>query len=149
MNVIHVAGHLGADPEERFTASGQKVITLRLAAKTRKNGKDDTIWWRVTIWGEQFSKMMPYLKKGSSIMVIGEFQKPDIYNDRDGKPQASMNITAMNIMFSPFGRTDKQDASQNKEGAFQANTSAGMATGAQSPSAPQAGSFNVDDEIPF
>src|SRR5471030_704557 len=106
MNHTTIAGHLGADPEVRFTSSGQKVTTLRVAAKARRSGKDETIWWRVTIWGEQFDKMIPYFKKGSSIIVMGELNKPEIFTDRDGKPQVSMSLTAYNISFSPFGRPD-------------------------------------------
>lgn len=109
MNQITIAGHLGADPEVRFTSSGQKVTTLRIAARVRKGAKgDDTIWWRVTIWGDQFDKMIPYFKKGSPIIVFGELNKPEIFTDRDGQPQVSMNITAQNILFSPFGRPDSQ-----------------------------------------
>lgn len=95
MNQITVAGHLGADPEVRFTSGGQKVTTLRVAARVRRGSKgDDTIWWRVTIWGEQFDKMIPYFKKGSPIIVFGELNKPEIFTNRDGQPQVSMNITA-------------------------------------------------------
>lgn len=106
MNHTMIAGHLGADPEVRFTSSGQKVTTLRVAARCRRNAKDETIWWRVSIWGEQFDKMIPYFKKGSSIVVMGEMNKPEIFTDRDGKPQVSMSLTAFSISFSPFGRTD-------------------------------------------
>ncbi|MFA5250437.1 MAG: single-stranded DNA-binding protein [Parachlamydiales bacterium] len=54
MNIITIAGHLGADPEVRFTSSGQKVTTLRLAVRARRsanNADDPTIWFRVTVWG--------------------------------------------------------------------------------------------------
>ncbi len=109
MNQITIAGHLGADPEVRFTSSGQKVTTLRVAARVRRGAKgDETIWWRVTIWGEQFDKMIPYFKKGSPIIVFGELSKPEIFTNRDGSPQVSMNITAQSILFSPFGRPDSQ-----------------------------------------
>ncbi len=60
MNFMQIAGHLGADPEVRFTSTGKKVTVLRVAAKSRKGGKDQTIWWRVTIWGEQYDAMMPH-----------------------------------------------------------------------------------------
>lgn len=115
MNQITIAGHLGADPEVRFTSSGQKVTTLRVAARARKGAKDETIWWKVTIWGEQFDKMLPYFKKGSPIIVAGELNKPEIFTDREGKPQVSMNITAMNLMFSPFGKPDSSSESSSHE----------------------------------
>lgn len=117
MNQITIAGHLGADPEVRFTSSGQKVTTLRVAARARRGGKDETIWWRVTVWGEQFDKIIPYFKKGSPIIVVGELSKPEIFTDREGRPQVSMNITALNIMFSPFGRPDSPGSGNTEEGA--------------------------------
>ena len=146
MNHMMVAGHLGSDPEVRFTSSGQKVTTLRVAAKVRKGGKDDTIWWKVTVWGEQFDKMMTYLKKGSPIMVMGELSKPEIFTDREGKPQVSMNITATNLSFSPFGRSDSPSHSS---GATETKESE-MAFSAVQESTP--GQMDVafsDDEIPF
>ena len=39
MNHTMIAGHLGADPEVRFTSSGQKVTTLRVAARCRRGSK--------------------------------------------------------------------------------------------------------------
>lgn len=134
MNFIHIAGHLGADPETRFTSTGKKVTTLRVATRTRKGQVDDTIWWRVTIWGDQYDKMIPYFKKGSPIVVAGELQKPDIFNDREGKPQISMEITASYIQFSPFGKSSSGPSAEGAEGA--AVVQKGMAT-----SSPPFGSF--------
>lgn len=115
MNKITIAGHLGADPETRFTSTGKKVTTLRVATRTRKGTQDDTIWWRITIWGDQFEKMLPHFKKGSSIIVYGEVQKPEIFMDREGKPQISLDITAIDLQFSPFGKPEGQG--QRQEGA--------------------------------
>lgn len=154
MNFVQIAGHLGADPEVRFTSSGQKVTTLRVAARCRKSGSEDlTIWWRVTLWGEQWDKLISYLKKGSSVIVFGDLNKPEIFTDRDGKPQISMSITAFNVTFSPFGRTDKHE--ENKPAASNAaphsavsedsEAFAGFATGAQ----PSDHKNMADDEIPF
>ena len=147
MNHMMVAGHLGADPEVRFTSSGQKVTTLRVAAKVRKGSKDDTIWWKVTVWGEQFDKMMGYLKKGSPIMVMGELSKPEIFTDREGKPQVSMNITATNLTFSPFGRSD---SSGHSTAVAHESKEADMVLAAAQESTPgQMDAAFSDDEIPF
>ncbi len=111
MNIVEIAGFLGADAEERFTATGKRVVSLRVAAKARQGGKDETIWWRVNIWGDRYDKLLPYLKKGSSVIIIGEMSKPEIYTAKDGAPQVSMSMTAEIIKFSPFGKPerDKQD----------------------------------------
>jgi single-strand DNA-binding protein len=143
MNQTMIAGHLGADPEVRFTSSGQKVTTLRVAARCRRGSKgDETIWWRVSIWGEQFDKMIPYFKKGSPIMVIGELNKPEIFTDRDGKPQISMSLTAYNLSFSPFGKPESNSSNQsehNHSSEFAETVAHGQG---------KAPAFS-DDEVPF
>jgi single-strand DNA-binding protein len=108
MNIIQIAGHLGADPETRFTANNLKVTTFRVATNIRRKEKDETIWWRVTVWGDRFDKMMTYLKKGSAAIVVGEL-KPEIFMDKEGKPQLSLDITADMIKFSPFGKPDRPE----------------------------------------
>jgi single-strand DNA-binding protein len=150
MNQITIAGHLGADPEVRFTSSGQKVTRLRVAARVRKGTKgDETIWWKVTIWGEQFDKMIPYFKKRSPIIVLGELNKPEIFTDREGRPQVSMSITALNLMFSPFGRPDSSDG---EEGATASKQEPAYASAGAEPAAYGQGKINHafnEDEIPF
>jgi single-strand DNA-binding protein len=128
MNYTTIMGHLGADPEVRFTSSGQKVTTFRVATNQRRSGKEDTTWWRVTVWGEQFDRMMPYLKKGSSIIVMGEMSKPEIYTDREGRPQISLNVTASHISFSPFGRGGQREQGEGFMG--QSGMSGGREGGA-------------------
>jgi single-strand DNA-binding protein len=148
MNQVIIAGHLGADPEVRFTSSGQKVTTLRVGARARKgSNKDETIWWKVTIWGEQFDKMMPYLKKGSSVVVMGELSKPEIFTDREGKPQVSMNVTANNVMFSPFGRSEGSSSSASHSAESKEPEMAYVAS--QETTTGQMDVTFSDDEIPF
>lgn len=169
MIIIEIAGHLGADPEVRFTAGGQKVTTFRVATNTRKSGKDETVWWRVTVWGERFDKMMPYLKKGSAIIVIGEMSKPEIYTDKEGRPQISLDLTAEMIRFSPFGKSDRSgqeqgssvqanhnqpnaSSSYNSESSFTSQAAGGFGNapfaGAPSNYKPPHGALE-DDNIPF
>jgi single-strand DNA-binding protein len=150
MNQSTIAGHLGQDPEVRFTSSGKKVTTLRVAARARKSGKDETIWWKVTIWGEQFDKIIPYFKKGSPIIVMGELSPPEIFTDREGKSQVSMNITAHHIAFSPFGRPDAPQASHEGQTATStAEVFQGMAGATSSFGQGKVEMNFSDDEIPF
>ena len=158
MNQMIIMGHLGADPEVRFTSGGQKVTTLRLAVNQRRGGKDETLWWRATIWGEQFDKMIAYLKKGSGVIVSGEMLKPEIYNNKDGEPQVSLNLVAHHIAFPPFGKGDRQEQdsqspySQPKASDFGSQMQKGQGD-SSNPHAPQeqpthSGGFS-EDEIPF
>lgn len=134
MNQITIAGHLGADPEVRFTPSGAKVTTLRVAARVRRGKSEDTIWWKVSIWGDQFDKMMTFLKKGSAVMITGEVNKPEIFTGRDGTPQISMSMTAHHVGFSPFGKSEN---SSNNSGGYGAQNSQSNQQQGQSQSQPQ------------
>lgn len=107
MNIVEIAGHLGADPETRVTPNGLKITTIRLAANSRRAGKDETIWWRVTIFGDRFDKLLPHLKKGSPLIVLGDLNKPEIWMDKEGRPQITLEVVAEMLKFSPFGRPDR------------------------------------------
>jgi single-strand DNA-binding protein len=135
MIIVEIAGFLGADPEERFTANGKRVVTLRVAARARgggqsgqggqggqgggqnSQGQDDTVWWRVNVWGDRFDKMLAFLKKGSAVIVIGEMSKPETYTTRDGTVQISLTLNADILKFSPFGRPNKPSEPQTPNAA--------------------------------
>ena len=155
MNHTMIAGHLGSDPEVRFTNNGTKVTTLRIACNSKKAGKEETTWWRVTIWGDQMDKMVSFLKKGSGVIVYGEMSKPEIFNDKNGVAQVSLNLTASSISFNPFGKSDKPSSQEGGSHYQAAAPSHGsdmsysyydqMAQGQQ-----QTVPSNIsDDEIPF
>lgn len=145
MNQILIAGFLGADPEARFTSSGQKVTSLRVASTTKRSGKEETTWWRVTVWGEQFDKMLAFFKKGSAIMVSGEMFKSE-FVDREGKTQVTLNITADRLMFSPFGKPEQKNEDRSSHGASpfaDAGAFSGAASGKK-----DMHDFN-DEDMPF
>ncbi|MBS0634954.1 MAG: single-stranded DNA-binding protein [Verrucomicrobia bacterium] len=147
MIFINVAGHLGSDPETRFTPNGQKVTTIRVATNIKRSNKEKTIWWRVTLWGDRFDKKLSYLKKGSPVMVWGEMGIPDIYQDKEGNPQTSFEIIAEHISFSPFGGKDRPNQDGSDQDEETSNRFAGKAATPGARSAPQ--SFAQDDDVPF
>lgn len=146
-NHIVVAGHLGSDPETRFTSSGQKVTSFRLASNSRRGGNTETTWWRITVWGETLDKLISYLKKGSAVIVMGELQKPEIFTGRDGTSQVSLNIVAVNLSFSPFGKGDRQTTeTQSSSALAQTEMKVESSARGMDPSTPD--TF-IEDEIPF
>lgn len=146
-NHIVVAGHLGSDPETRFTASGQKVTSFRLASNCRRGGNTETIWWRITVWGETLDKLISYLKKGSAVIVMGELQKPEIFTAKDGTHQVSLNVVAANLSFSPFGKGDRQPV-QNQASSTVDQMEMKVENSACGTNTSVADNF-IEDEIPF
>jgi single-strand DNA-binding protein len=118
MMIVQIAGHLGADPETRFTPAGDQVTTFRVAVKVRKKGKDETVWWRVTVFGKKFEKMMPYIKKGSGVIVVGDMDIPRIWPETSdqGRPQeAQLEMYAEMIKFSPFGKPSSDQSGNTQQ----------------------------------
>lgn len=156
MNLLHLMGFLGADPEERYTSNGQKVWTLRVATRSYKNGQNDTIWWRITVWGDSFDKILTQFKKGKPIYIVAEMNKLDIYTDKNGQPQVSYDATAKSIHFVASGE-QRENQEGRTSGTPYGSPQGNFETGPTSPSNSQAPSnynqvynYSTSDEpLPF
>lgn len=108
-----VVGHLGRDPEMRYTPSGVPVTSFSVAT-TRKwsnaNGEqqEKTTWFRVTCWRKLAELTAQYLKKGRLVLVEGDIDA-SAFTDREGSARASLELTATNIKFLG-GRGDGESA---------------------------------------
>ena len=143
MMFVQIAGRLGADPETRFAPSGQKIITFRMAVNVRRKGQDKTVWWRVTVFGDRFDRMVPYWKKGSALIVSGSMNPPEKYQNREGSTEFSLEIVASEIIFNPFGGAKEGEAGEGAaagQSAFRAGYEEDMGT--------SAGSFGGQGFIP-
>lgn len=136
---IILVGNLGRDPEMRYTPSGQAVTNLSVATNRRyttSNGEqvEETIWFRVSVWGRQAETVNQYMSKGRQVLVEGrlvpdENGNPRIWNRQDGTPAASFEVNALNVRFLG-GRGDGGSGPDSDMGDF-------------------AGAPETEDEIPF
>ncbi len=98
-----VVGHLGRDPEMRYTQSGVPVTSFSVAT-TRKwssasgEQQEKTTWFRVTCWRKLAELTAQYLKKGRLVLVEGDIEA-SAFTDREGNARASLELTATNIKF--------------------------------------------------
>lgn len=86
MNTIITTGHLGADAVVK-EKDGRKYITFRMCTTTRRT---------ITIWRSVFYRysenLLPYLKKGVGVLVIGE-EDIALYNGKNGA-QIDVSVNA-------------------------------------------------------
>ena len=116
MNIIEVIGYVGNDPEERVTPSGRKVVNFRLADNVKVADREETLWWRISCWGEQFDRVLPYIKKGTALIVHGEIRrKPETYQDREGHTNVSLELTAVHIRFMPVSVRGERQSNGSDE----------------------------------
>ncbi len=100
MNSLTIMGNLGADTETKTTQAGQQYVQFRVAVNKRRGETEETFWVRVMVFNlERFSGMIKHLKKGSSILVIGELLKPEGYIDNSGAPKALLSVVADSMHF--------------------------------------------------
>ena len=73
INTIIFTGNCGADMELRATPSGHTVGTVGVALTSGWKPNEKTTWMNCTLWNERATKLAPYLVKGVSVTVQGEF----------------------------------------------------------------------------
>jgi single-strand DNA-binding protein len=154
MNTIQLIGFVSRDVETRHTQQGLKVTTLSVADNTKVKGEDVVTYWRCTIFGDAFDKMLPYLNKGSAVIVDGEMQPPTLYDKKDGSGKAiSMGMTVRNVRFSPFKQAKPQDQQGQQPGQYQNNPTQQQAQYAQPQQQyqqqPQYQQPQQDEGVPF
>ena len=98
-----VVGHLGRDPEMRYTTSGVPVTSFTVATNRRwtdQNGQlqEKTTWYRVTAWRKLAELCNQYLSKGRMVLVAGDVEA-SAWMSQDGQPRASLELTARNVRF--------------------------------------------------
>lgn len=100
---ITIAGHLGREPEMRYTPAGIPVTDFSVAVDRSYTNKDGvrierTKWYKVTAWRNLAENCAKYLTKGRGVIVEGEVNA-EAYIDREGNPVAKLVITADKVKF--------------------------------------------------
>ena len=87
-----IIGNLGSNPEQRFTPSGDPVTTFSVATSRKYGEKDETTWFRVSVWGKQAGVVQQYLSKGSKVLVEGRLKAEPNVQRKDGTGWASLRV---------------------------------------------------------
>ncbi len=102
LNKVMIIGHLGRDPEMRFTPSGRPVTTFTVATNRTWNSTDgekhnETEWFNVVAWGNLAEICKQYLNKGQQVYVEGRLQTRR-WEDSDNIKRTSVEIVASEMM---------------------------------------------------
>lgn len=143
INRVFLAGRLTSDPQVKFLANEKAVANFGLAVNHKYKGadgtpKEDVTFIDVEAWGRTAELVGQYLAKGRSCFIEGRL-KLDTWEDKEGKKQSKLRVSADSVQFLDSAQKDGQ--------APAAAAPSGETAQPQRPSrpAPAAG----DDEPPF
>ena len=107
---VIIAGNLGSDPEMRYMPDGTPVTNFSVATNRRWTDasgepKEETVWFRVSVWRRQAEVANEYLSKGRQVLVEGRLRAdpdtggPRVWTGQDGTVRASYELTADSVRF--------------------------------------------------
>ena len=88
LNKVMIIGHVGRDPEMRYTPSGRPVTSFSVATSrtwTSADGdrREETEWFNVVAWGNLARTIEKYLFRGSEVAIEGKLTHRS-YDDKEG-----------------------------------------------------------------
>ena len=118
LNKVMIIGHLGKDPEMRYTPSGRPVTNFNVATSRSWNTSDgerrtETEWFNVVAWSSLAEICNKYLVKGQQVYVEGRLQSRS-WEDNDGRRHTSVEVVA-NEMIMLGKRQSSNDQSVETE----------------------------------
>jgi single-strand DNA-binding protein len=107
---ITVVGNLTADPELRFTPSGDAVASFTVASTPRRfdrqtNGwtDGDPLFLRCSVWRQQAENVAEGLRKGDRVVVMGRLRQRAY--EKDGQKRTVIECEADEVAASSKFRT--------------------------------------------
>src|SRR5574337_121898 len=91
MNNWNFTGNIGNDAEQRFTPSGESVVSFSVGVKAGYGDKATTTWARCQMWGKRGESVMAFLTKGQLVGVSGELSARE-WEDKQGQKRTSIEV---------------------------------------------------------
>ena len=119
LNKVMVIGHLGKDPEMRYTPSGRPVTTFSMAVSRSWNTADgerrsETEWFNIVSWGNLAEICKQYLHKGQQVYIEGRLQTRR-WEYKEGQKHTNVEVVANEMMM--LG--ERKDYNKNSQEAKQ------------------------------
>ena len=131
LNKVMVIGHLGRDPEMRYTPSGRPVTTFSVAVSRSWNTADgerrtETEWFNIVAWGNLAEICKQYLHKGQQVYIEGRLQTRR-WEDNEGQKRTSVEVVANEMMMLGDRRDNSGGQSQDNDSSQEENDSEPLA----------------------
>ncbi|HET8667114.1 MAG TPA: single-stranded DNA-binding protein [Terriglobales bacterium] len=103
VNKVILVGHLGKDPEVKYTPSGTAVASFSVATSERfkdkdGNWQDRTEWHNVVLWQRLAEIAGEYLKKGRQVYIEGRLQTRSWDDKNTGEKKYRTEVVGNDIV---------------------------------------------------
>jgi single-strand DNA-binding protein len=87
----------------RYTPNGKAVTSFSIATNRRYTtsageSKEETDWFRVSVWGKQAEQCNQFLSKGKQVYVEGRLHARS-WEGQDGQMRTSLEVTGERVLF--------------------------------------------------
>lgn len=118
LNKVMIIGHLGRDPEMRYTPSGRPVTTFSVATSRNWNTstgekRSETEWFNIVSWGSLAEICNQYLAKGQQVYIEGRLQTRR-WEDDDGNRRNTVEIVAKEMVILGERKKKYSETQQDK-----------------------------------
>jgi single-strand DNA-binding protein len=113
---ICIIGHLGRDPEIRYTADNKPVANFSVAYTEKSKAGESTTWYRVSVFDKQAEVAERFLKKGDAVLVKGRMLCRE-YTGKDGTQKTTWEIRGDRIVLLGGKRDNAESAPAAKPAA--------------------------------
>ena len=120
MNKVVLIGRLTKNPELRFTpGTGKAVSTFTIAVdrRTNKEGKKETDFIPIVVWGKQGESAANNLEKGRLVGISGRIQTRN-YEGKDGIRRYVTEIVADEVQFLDYKSSSGNVANDNNTASY-------------------------------
>jgi len=118
LNKVQLIGHLGGDPEIRYTTSGAAVANFSLATTeqwTRDGEKQSkTEWHKIVAWRKLAEIIGEWCKKGQQVYIEGKLTT-EKWQNKEGQDVYSTKIVADQMIMLSGGDRDAQPHQESQE----------------------------------
>ena len=102
LNKVIIVGHLGANPEGRYTPSGRPVSNFSIATnevwkKQSGSQEEHTEWHSVVVWDKLADFVQEYLYKGQLVSVEGVLRSRK-WENKLGEQRKTVEVICSNIV---------------------------------------------------
>ncbi len=150
INKVILIGHLGKDPEIRYTPNNVPVASFSLATSERfkdksGNWQDRTEWHNIVAWQRTAEIAQEYLKKGRQVYIEGRIQTRSWDDKNTGEKKYRTEIVVTDLVLLGGGAQGEHAGQRTRSAAAPAANNFDQRTPEEEP----AGTGITDEDIPF